>query len=146
MAAELVAGTVARPRYAWIAVALEVFTAAGAIPVGIMFLADPTGGLIGTPHEWIENSVFGSYAVPGLYLVLVNGLAMLLAAALTVRRHPLAPWLTGALGVGMIAWILVEILVLPETSFLTWLFLAVGLAMGLVALFWLRATGQLVRR
>jgi glucose dehydrogenase len=124
-------------------VALEVFTAIGAMPVGLMFLIDPTGGLIRMQPGWIEGTVFGSYFVPGLYLLFVNGLGMLVAALLTVRRHPTAPWLTGALGVGLIIWILVEILVLPLTMFLTWIFLATGLALGFIALFWLRRTGQL---
>jgi hypothetical protein len=81
--------------------------------------------------------------IPGLYLLFVNGFGMLGLAALTVRRDRLAPWLTGALGVGLIIWIAVEILVMPETMFLTWIFLAIGFALGFVALFWLRHTGQL---
>lgn len=134
---------VERPRYAWVAVALEVFTAVGAIPVGVMFLQDTTGGLVQMPKGLIETTVFGSYLVPGLYLLLVNGLGMQLAALLTVRRHPLAPWLTGALGVGLVIWILVEILLLPLTMILTWVFLASGFVLGFIALFWLRRTGQL---
>jgi hypothetical protein len=132
-----------RPAYVWIAVILEVFTAIGAIPVGLMFLSDPTGQLVQVPRGWIEATVFGSYVVPGLYLLFVNGLGMLALAFLTVRRHWLAPWLTGTLGVGLIVWILVEILLLPETMFLTWIFLATGIALGFLALFWLRHTGQL---
>ena len=137
------AGRVDRPAYVWIAVALEVFTAIGAIPVGLMFLADPTGQLVQVPRGWIEATVFGSYLVPGLYLLLVNGVGMLALAFLSVRRYWFAPWLTGTLGVGLIVWILVEILVLPATMFLTWVFLATGLALGVIALFWLRRTGQL---
>ena len=53
----------------------------------------------------------------------MNGVAMLSLAALTIRRHWIAPWLTGALGVGLIIWIAVEIVTLPETMILTWLFL-----------------------
>lgn len=132
-----------RPRYAWVGVALEVMTAVGAIPVGLMFIADPTGKTVGVPQGWIEATVFGSYAVPGLYLFAMNGLGMLVVAALSVGRHWLAPWLTAVLGVGLIVWILVEILLMPETMFLTWVFLATGVAMSFVALFWLRRTGQL---
>ena len=51
---------------------------------------------------------------------------MVALAALTVRRHWIAPWLTGALGVGLIIWIAVEIVMLPETMILTWVFLAIG--------------------
>ena len=95
------------------------------------------------PSAWIEATPFGSYFVPGLYLFAMNGFGMLALATLTVRRHWIAPWLTGTLGVGLIIWILVEIVALPETMVLTWIFLATGLALGFVALFWLRRTGQL---
>ncbi len=132
-----------RPPFVWVGVALEVFTGLLAVPVGWAFLQDPTGRGLQLPQGWIEATPFGSYFVPGLYLVAVNGFGMLAAAALSVYRHWLAPWLTATLGVGLIIWILVQIIALPETMFLTWVFLATGLALGFVALFWLRRTGQL---
>ncbi len=132
-----------RPAYVWFAVALEIMTGLLAIPVGLSFLQDPSGHALGIPAGWIESSVFGSYLVPGIYLLVVNGFGMLLLAALTVRRHWIAPWLTGALGVGLIIWIAVEIVTLPATMVLTWVFLGVGFALGFVALFWLRRTGQM---
>jgi hypothetical protein len=132
-----------RPPYVWIAIALEVFTAILAVPVGGSFLQDPTGRALGIPRGWIEATVFGNYFVPGLYLLAVNGFAMFALAVLSVRRYWIAPWLTGTLGVGMIIWIAVEIFTLPETTILTWIFLAIGFALGFVALFWLRRTGQL---
>ena len=134
---------VERPRYAWLAIALELFTGVLAIPVGVMFLADSTGRTMQLPEGWIEATPFGSYLLPGLYLLAVNGLGMLGLAVLTVRRHWLAPWLTGTLAVGLIIWIFVQLLVMPETMFLQWIFLLVGLALGFVALFWLRRTEQL---
>jgi uncharacterized membrane protein len=134
---------VERPTWVWLAVVLEVATGLLAIPVGISFIVDPTGGAIGIPQGWIEATPFGSYAIPGLYLLVVNGFGMLLLAALTVARHWLAPWLTGALGIGLIVWILVQILVMPETMILTWVFLTIGFGLGFVALFWLRRTDQL---
>ena len=132
-----------RPAYVWLAIVLELFTALGAIPVGIMFLTDPSGATVGLPGGWIEGTVFGSYLVPGLYLLLVNGIGMLVVAALSVMRNRAAPWLTGVLGAGLVIWILVEILLLPETMFLTWLFLAIGIVLGGISLAWLRRTGQL---
>jgi hypothetical protein len=136
-------GRLERPRYVWLAVVLEIFTALGAIPVGIMFLTDPTGRAVGLPGGWIEATPFGNYLVPGLYLLLMNGVMMLVCAVLSVTRHNLAPWLTGVLGIGLIVWILVEIVLLPETMLLTWVFLAIGIVLALVSLLWLRTTGQL---
>ncbi len=68
---------------------------------------------------------------------------MLALAVLTVRRNWLARWLTGTLAVGLIIWILVQLPAMPQTMFLQWIFLAVGVALGFIALFWLRRTGQL---
>lgn len=134
---------VERPPYVWLAIAIEIATGLLAIPVGASFITDPSGRSMQLPQGWIESTPFGSYLVPGLYLVAVNGFAMLALAGLSVIRHWLAPWLTGALGVGMIVWILVQIVVMPETMILTWVFLAVGFVLGFIALSWLRRTGQL---
>jgi len=136
-------GPIERPRYAWVAVMLELVTGLLAIPVGWQFIQDPTGRSLGLPRGWIEATPFGSYLLPGLYLIGVNGFGMLAIAWLAVARHRAAPWLTGTLGVGLIIWILVQILVLPETMILTWVFLSIGFVLGFVALFWLRKTGQL---
>ena len=132
-----------RPSWVWLAIILEILTGLLAVPVGLAFLADPTGSSVGLPAGWIESTPFGSYTVPGLYLLLMNGFGMLVVAGLSVLRHWTAPWLTGVLGVGLIAWIAVEVVVMPETMVLTWVFLAVGFVMGFVALFWLRESRQL---
>ena len=134
---------VERPAYAWLAFGAALFTGVLAIPVGLMFIADPTGATLQLPPGWIEDTVFGSYLVPGLYLLLVNGVGMLVLAGLIVLRRWAAPWLTAILGVGLIVWILVQLAVMPETMFLQPIFLATGLLLGFVALFWLRRTGQL---
>lgn len=132
-----------RPAYALVAIPLELFTAIGAIPVGIAFITDPSGGSMGLPHGWIEATVFKSYLVPGLYLLLMNGVGMLLTAGLTVTRHWSAPWLTATLGGGLVVWILVQLLVMPENSLLQAMFLATGVALAAIGFAWLRRTGQL---
>jgi hypothetical protein len=132
-----------RPRFAWPAIVLELFTAAGAIPVGIQLIADPTGASVGFPAGWIEATPFGSYIVPGLYLLLVNGFGMVILAGLTVARHWTAPWLTGVLGTGLVIWIGVQLFVMPEFSFLQAIFGAIGLGLAAMSVAWLRRTDQL---
>jgi hypothetical protein len=132
-----------RPTYAWLALGAALITGVLAIPVGLMFIADPSGAMMQLPPGWIEDTVFGSYLVPGLYLLLINGAGMLALAMLIVLRHWSAPWLTAILGVGLIVWILIQLAVMPETMILQPIFLATGLLLGFVALFWLRRTGQL---
>jgi hypothetical protein len=132
-----------RPRFVWVAVVLELFTAVGAIPVGLSLVRDPTGAGVGLPTAWIEASPFHSYLVPGLYLLLANGVGMLLLAALSVARHPVAPWLTGILGTGLVVWIAVQAIVLPELSPLQLVFGLIGVALAGIGAAWLRTTGQL---
>ena len=132
-----------RPAYAWLAIALEVFTALGAIPVGVMLLTDPSGAGVGFPPGWIEATPFGSYFVPGLYLVAMNGVGMLVTAALSVQRHRWAPWLTAILGTGLAVWIGVQLVVMPETSYLQVVFGLTGLVLISVGVAWLRRLGHL---
>ena len=126
----------------WLALVLQLATALTAVPVGLSLMLDPSGAGIQLPSEWIQQSVFGSYFVPGMYLFGMNGLGMIAVAALIWRRHWSAPWLTGVLGAGLVIWILVQLVVMPEVMWLQWAFLAVGLALGFCSLFWLRRTGQ----
>jgi hypothetical protein len=137
------AGRAERPGYALLAIALEVFTAVLAIPVGLIFLSDPSGSAMGLPKGWIEATVFGSYVIPGLYLLLMNGIGMLVLAGLTVMRHWTAPWLTGVLGAGLVIWILVQIAVMPEVMWLQGLFLVIGVVLCAISVAWLRRTGQM---
>ena len=138
-----IARPITRPRFAWLAAALELLTAAGAIPVGIMLITDPTGAGVGFTPGWIEATPFGSYLVPGIYLLLMNGFGMLVVAALTLVRHWTAPWLTGVFGAGLAIWIGVQLVVMPEFSFLQAIYGTIGLVLAATSVAWLRRTDQL---
>ena len=134
---------VERPAYVWLAIVLELFTALGAIPVGLMLLTDPTGAGVGFPPGWIEDTVFGSYFLPGVYLLVMNGVGMIVLAWLSVLRHRYAPWLTGVLGTGLAIWIGVQLIVMPEFSPLQGIYGTIGLILAAISVAWLRRTGQL---
>jgi hypothetical protein len=134
---------VERPAYVWLAIVLELFTAVGAIPVGLMLVTDPTGAGVGFPAGWIEATPFGSYFLPGMYLLLVNGVGMIVLAGMSVVRHRYAPWLTGVLGTGLVIWIGVQLIVMPEFSPLQAIYGAIGLVLVAISVVWLRRTGQL---
>ena len=125
-----------RPGWVWIGIGLQIFVGVMAVPVGLMMVADPNGNPVGIPNEWLAGSPFSSFMVPGLFLLLVNGIGQLGAAVLAIRRHPLAPWLMGGLAVALIVWITVQVLIIP-LSFLQPTIFAIGVVEGFVALFWL---------
>lgn len=105
------------------------FAALSAIGGGIGLLA--TNGL-GIPLAYLRTTPFTSYVVPGVILgVAVGGSA--LAATLLLLRHQRWADLT-AFGAGaiMAGWIVGEVLLLGQLSWLQWFYLAVGVAlMGL---------------
>jgi hypothetical protein len=129
-----------RPGYAWIAVALQLITAVGAIPVGISLIQYPDGSGMQMPADWIRRTPFGTYLLPGIVLLAMNGFGQGAAALLIALRQPLAPWLTGFFGVGLIIWIAIQMLLMPF-SVLQPILLAAGTVQGFVALFWLRRLG-----
>lgn len=131
---------IARPRYAWLAVAFQLFTAIGAIPVGLNLIQQPDGSGMQMPADWIGRTPFGTYLLPGIVLFGMNGLGQLAAAALVALRHPLGPWLTAVFGVGLMIWIVVQVILMPFSP-LQPILLAVGAVEGFVALFWLRRLG-----
>ncbi len=137
------ARSIERQPYVWLAIVLEVFTAIPAIIVGVQLISDTSGASVGFPAGWIEATPFGTYLIPGIYLLLMNGFGMLVLAGLSYLRHWTAPWLTGVLGTGLVIWILVQLLVMPEFSFLQAIFGIVGLALMAISVVWLRSTGQL---
>jgi hypothetical protein len=126
-----------RPGWVWLGIGLQVFVGIMAVPVGVLMIADPNGSPVGIPHEWIADSPFGSFLLPGLFLLLVNGVGQLGAAALAVARHWLAPWVMGGLSVALVAWIAVQVLIIP-LSFLQPVIFVIGVVQGGVALLWLR--------
>jgi hypothetical protein len=133
-----------RPGYAWVGIGLQIFVGVMAVPIGLLMILDPNGSPVGIPNEWIADSPFGSYLLPGIFLLAVNGIGQLAGAVLAIMRQPFAPWVMGALGVGLIVWIGVQVLIIP-LSFLQPLIFVIGVVQGFVALFWLRRLGYLRR-
>lgn len=105
---------------------LLLFNAVGAFYGSYMLIADPAGVEIGLPPGMLEGSPFHNYLVPGLVLLLVNGVLPATAAYGLTRRRPSAPlpvipvlknyhwaWSLALLsGLGLMIWMGVQIALL----------------------------------
>lgn len=114
-------------RIRWILGALQLFVALGAIPVGIMFLLDPTGGMIGMDPSMLSTGPFSTFLIPGLALLFVNGFGSLVGAIATFRGHRYAPEIAMALGLFLVAWITIQFLIIGF-SWLQVLYAVIGFA------------------
>jgi hypothetical protein len=94
---------------------LVVFGALSAFLGAVLAIAANGAGV---PLEYLANSPFSSYFVPGLVLgVIVGGTQLAAAIALLAKRHT-ALLLSAIAGFGMLIWIFVELAIMLQYSWL----------------------------
>jgi len=106
---------------------LQAFTALGAIPAGIIYLLDTSGGRMGVTPDLLAESPLNSFLLPGLFLLIVNGLANAVGAYLSFTRNRFAGHTGLVLGVALSLWIIIQIAWITLSSFMQPLFLVIGL-------------------
>ena len=87
----------------------ETFVALSAFAAGVMFMAVPSGRLMGMTEATLVRSPFRSYLVPGIVLFTVVGGTQALAAWAEIRRWPRAGRLSVVAGVVLAGWIAVQV-------------------------------------
>lgn len=114
-------------KYYFILGALQAFTAIGAIPAGYGMLKDTTGTGLGMSPDLLANSPLNSFLLPGLYLLLINGFANLVAAVLSFFRSRYAGYAGLLLGIALTLWIIIQVWWISLSSLLQPLFFVIGL-------------------
>jgi hypothetical protein len=84
----------------------------------------------------LAGSPFGDYLVPGLILGGLFGVGSLVTAVLGWWRRPVAPFLAFAIGCAQMIWIVVELVVIREFSFLHPTMFGIGLVIAISAVPW----------
>jgi len=106
---------------------VQVFIAVGAIPAGLSMIFQPDGSGIGISTDILLDSPFSDFLVPGLFLLLVNGLCNAIGAFFSFRRNNYAGLIGLSLGIIMILWICTQVYLVGLIHFLQPLFFVVGL-------------------
>ena len=83
---------------------------------GVRLVADPSGASIELPLEWLRKSVFPSYLVPGLLLLIVLGVGPLVAAYGVWRRRPWGWSSSFVVGAALIVWLAIQIRIIGYHS------------------------------
>src|ERR1700674_5565523 len=129
------------PGIARLAIALEIFLGLGALFGGGALILAPDGHLLGMPTKLLAGSPFPSFLMPGIVLFTFVGLAPLLAATITVRRHALAPVAAVGVGLTLIGWVSVEMVVLAGLGSMAWaLYLVLGTCIAAIGVAWWRSS------
>lgn len=113
----------------YLAIALLLLNGISAILGGYALMTDATGSGVGMPIQWIENSIFHDYFIPGLYLFFVNGVANLAIAVTVWFKKGQYPMFTIMAGVALAVWLAVQIITIRQLSMLQFVYALVGFFM-----------------
>jgi hypothetical protein len=103
--------------------ALTLFGALSAAAGAVLAIAANGAGV---PVEYLANSPFPSYAVPGVILGVVVGGTQLAAAIALLRKQRSALLLSAIAGFGMLIWIFAELAIIRQYSWLQTAYFALG--------------------
>lgn len=115
-----------------IASALLLFNGIGALYGGWNFINEPDGSSMKMSTDWLKNSPFDNYLIPGIILFVVNGifsLSILIALWLKYRHFALLIMMQGVILTG---WILIQVLLIQTIIPLHFIMGAVGIALFIV--------------
>ena len=107
--------------------ALQVFIGLTAIAGGFGLVSDPSGTKMDIPLEWLSNSPFVNYFVPGLVLLIVNGVGNFFAGIATFLRNRYAGNMAVAFGTFLVLFIVTEVWFIGVQTLLQPLYLLLGL-------------------
>ena len=91
-----------------------------------LLLEDPSGGRIHLPVSVLEHSPFHSFLIPGIVLLVANGLLPLgFTVAMAFRRRGYGLWIAFQ-GCVLFGWITVEVIMLRSVVWLHYLYWALA--------------------
>jgi hypothetical protein len=112
-----------------VAITVLVFLGLSAIVGAIPMLMRPTGEPWAMPQILLRHSPFHSYLIPGIILLVANGLLSLYVLWLTVHKHSGYGWWVAAQGCVLLGWLIVEAAMLRLVVWPQYLYGAAGLVL-----------------
>jgi hypothetical protein len=105
---------------------VQIFVGLGAVVCGALMILVPSGALLEMPPDMLKHTPFHDLLVPGVILFLVNGVGQLVAAVLSLRRHPLAGYVGAVFGMGLMIWIFVQVSLIGGGHILQYVYFLLG--------------------
>jgi hypothetical protein len=110
-----------------ISISLLLLTAINATVAGVLFIIDPSGHGMGMNVSYIKDSPFTSYLIPGIVLLIVNGLLNFIAAYFVFRKKPFASLWVIVQGILLSGWIVIQVIMVKDISMLHVIMFTIGM-------------------
>jgi hypothetical protein len=95
-------------------ITLLIFNCLSALWGGIGLIYDPSGEFMQIPLYFLQHSPFISYLIPGIILLIANGILSLFIAFITIKRLMYFPFFIIAQGLILAGWLSVQIMMIRE--------------------------------
>ncbi|MBW2411139.1 MAG: hypothetical protein JRF72_15175 [Deltaproteobacteria bacterium] len=105
--------------------ALQAFIGITAIAGGFRLVSNPNG-TVDIPIQWLNNSPFTSYLIPGLVLLIVIGFGNVLAGTVSFLKKRYAGGIAAILGTFLICFMTIEVWFVGLRNFLQPLYFILG--------------------
>jgi len=122
-------------------ISIHFFVGVGAFFGGLAAVINPTSPL-GISPEVLKLGPFTDFFIPGLTLLVVIGLGNALTGVLALKKVSLADYMSGAMGVILIGWIVIQCYILQSIVCLHIIFFMIGCVQGALALIRLWMSNQ----
>jgi len=113
---------------------LQIFIGITAILGGFSLVSDPSGTKMNVPLELLKNSPFTNYLIPGLVLLIVNGIGNVLAGIVTFFRTRYTGNLAIFFGVFLTLYIAIEVWFIGLQNFSQPLYFILGVIVLILGL------------
>ena len=106
---------------------IQIIISIGAIPAGLSMIIEPNGSGVGMSTEVLLTSPFQDFFLPGIFLLIVNGLFNAAGAFLSFTQNKYAGIFGLMLGIILLLWISIQVYFIGLTHFLQPLFFVIGI-------------------
>lgn len=108
-------------------VILLITVGISALTAGYFFITDPSGNTLDLSVALLKHSPFNSYLIPGILLFVFIGILNMIVAFLTTIKSSGHPRFIVIQSVILLGWIIIEMLLIREISFLHFFIAGIGI-------------------
>lgn len=111
----------------FLTILLLLFNGTGALFGGWSLISDPTGQDLQLPQNLLQHSPFPDFFIPGIVLFTSIGVFSLIVFLWLIMRWKYDAILLISEGILVTGWILIQIIMIRQFSYLQFIFAAIGL-------------------